>query len=158
MKVAMAEAEKGLQHNEMPVGCVIAYKNGTIIEKGYNETNVSRNALQHAEMVVLQKILSRRQDPTISQASSRDGSTQLTSKENPCPELSYSLPFSYKLNELDNGVEPSLSSPSVRSLKNCVLYVSVEPCIMCTVALRLVNLSYVFFGCKNAVKKRETDS
>ena len=29
------------------------------------------------------------------------------------------------------------------------LYVTVEPCIMCTAALRLVNIQAVYFGCHN---------
>ena len=34
-------------------------------------------------------------------------------------------------------------------LSSCQLYVTVEPCIMCTAALRKVGLTDVFFGCKN---------
>ena len=33
--------------------------------------------------------------------------------------------------------------------KNSVLYVTVEPCIMCSFALRLTNLVHVVFGCNN---------
>lgn len=32
---------------------------------------------------------------------------------------------------------------------NCILYVTVEPCIMCTAALRLLNVSKIVFGCYN---------
>lgn len=31
----------------------------------------------------------------------------------------------------------------------CVLYVTVEPCVMCTYALRLIGLTKVTFGCCN---------
>ena len=34
-------------------------------------------------------------------------------------------------------------------LRDCQLYVTVEPCIMCAAALRKVGLTCIFFGCKN---------
>lgn len=33
--------------------------------------------------------------------------------------------------------------------KDLVLYVTVEPCVMCTYALLLANVKYVVFGCGN---------
>jgi len=35
------------------------------------------------------------------------------------------------------------------SLKNCTVYVSCEPCIMCTHALRIKNVPKVIYGCSN---------
>lgn len=32
----------------------------------------------------------------------------------------------------------------------CTLYVTVEPCVMCAYALRVVGLLHVFFGCSNS--------
>ena len=34
-------------------------------------------------------------------------------------------------------------------LHNCVLYVTVEPCIMCAAALRNIKLPLVVYGCAN---------
>ena len=34
-------------------------------------------------------------------------------------------------------------------LKDCELYVSVEPCVMCAAALRLVHIKRVYYGCGN---------
>ncbi len=34
-------------------------------------------------------------------------------------------------------------------LKNCTLYVTVEPCIMCAYALMLAGLMKVVYGCDN---------
>jgi len=34
-------------------------------------------------------------------------------------------------------------------LKECTLYVTVEPCIMCAAALRLMEIKKVYFGCNN---------
>lgn len=34
-------------------------------------------------------------------------------------------------------------------LKECELYVTCEPCIMCAEAIRLVGCKHVYYGCKN---------
>ena len=45
--------------------------------------------------------------------------------------------------------EESLSTDVHRVMKDCVLYVTVEPCVMCTAALRLMGVPTVFYGCLN---------
>ncbi|ETO26286.1 hypothetical protein RFI_10853 [Reticulomyxa filosa] len=35
------------------------------------------------------------------------------------------------------------------NLHECVLYVTVEPCIMCAAALSLIGIQKVFYGCQN---------
>jgi len=56
MRKALEEGEKGLELEEVPVGCVIVHKS-TIIATGYNLTNHTRNATRHAEFVAIDKIL-----------------------------------------------------------------------------------------------------
>jgi len=34
-------------------------------------------------------------------------------------------------------------------MKKCIMYVTVEPCVMCAAALRAVNIPRVYYGCKN---------
>ena len=34
-------------------------------------------------------------------------------------------------------------------LKDCVLYVTVEPCIMCASAIRILGMGHTFYGCMN---------
>ena len=34
-------------------------------------------------------------------------------------------------------------------MKNCVLYVTVEPCVMCSAALRAMHVPLVYYGCSN---------
>ena len=103
MEQALCMARLALQHQEVPVGCVVEHK-GTIVAKGCNEVNVTLNASRHAEMVAI--------DQLVQVASSRK------------------LPLS----EL---------------CKQCTLYVTVEPCIMCTCALRWIGIETVVFGCHN---------
>jgi len=46
-------------------------------------------------------------------------------------------------------VDEILKSHDVSVFKKCVLFVTVEPCIMCAAALRLLRIGSVVFGCKN---------
>lgn len=49
MNEALKEAEKALQANEVPVGCVIV-KDGEIISRGHNTLENLKNPLAHAEI------------------------------------------------------------------------------------------------------------
>jgi HAD superfamily hydrolase (TIGR01509 family) len=51
MKEALAAAREGLDRGEVPIGCVIARGDGTVIARGHNELNASQNKTAHAEMV-----------------------------------------------------------------------------------------------------------
>jgi tRNA-specific adenosine deaminase 2 len=104
MQRAILMAQTALKHKEVPVGCVVVWKNQDIIAEGCNEVNASLNATRHAEMVAIDQLVQ------YCQATSQ-------SLEDVCSE--------------------------------CVMYVTVEPCIMCSYALRLTNLTKVVFGCFN---------
>ena len=52
MKQAIKEGNKALQMDEMPVGCVIVYKN-RIIGKGFNKKEDKKNSLMHAEIIAI---------------------------------------------------------------------------------------------------------
>ena len=54
MELALREAEKAKQIDEVPVGAVIV-KNNEVIAKAYNTKNKNKNALHHAEMLAIQK-------------------------------------------------------------------------------------------------------
>jgi tRNA(adenine34) deaminase len=49
MTIAIKEALKGDKNNEIPVGCIMVYKN-TIIAKTYNMTESLHNVTAHAEI------------------------------------------------------------------------------------------------------------
>ena len=55
MKKAMEKAKEALDNREVPVGCVIVH-NGEIIGTGCNETNATKNATRHAEMIALEEV------------------------------------------------------------------------------------------------------
>ena len=50
---------------------------------------------------------------------------------------------------IDELIAASGGDMSQADLKNCCLYVTVEPCIMCAGALSLVGMGRVVFGCGN---------
>ncbi|MGD9901076.1 MAG: tRNA adenosine(34) deaminase TadA [Spirochaetales bacterium] len=54
MKLALYEATKGLQKDEVPVGTIIVC-DGKIISRGHNKREKNKNALLHAEIVAINK-------------------------------------------------------------------------------------------------------
>ena len=61
MSKALLEAEKGRKIDEVPIGAVLV-KDGKIVARGYNKKNCTRNALNHAEIIVLQKYQRKTKD------------------------------------------------------------------------------------------------
>ena len=63
MKIALAEARKAYQENEVPIGAVLINEDGILICKNHNRIEQLNNATAHAELLTLQaasKILNRR--------------------------------------------------------------------------------------------------
>lgn len=94
MKKALEMAECAYEQEEVPIGCVIVYKD-KIIAKAYNQVEKLQDSTAHAEMIAITQ-----------------GQMYLKSKW----------------------------------LKECVLYVTIEPCLMCAHALILSRIKGVFFG------------
>ena len=103
MEHAFVMARYALEHQEVPVGCVVVCNN-EIIAKGCNEVNATLNATRHAEMVAIDQL----------EVYARD-------------------------------IKTPLKDVCGRSR----LFVTVEPCVMCAFALRLIGLCNVVFGCRN---------
>lgn len=58
MKVAIKQAKKAENIDEVPIGCVIVY-HGKIIARGYNRRNIDKNTLSHAELNAIKKASKR---------------------------------------------------------------------------------------------------
>ncbi len=56
MQLALQEAEIAKSADEVPIGAVLV-KDDRLVTKAHNRTNKSRNALQHAEKLVIEKAL-----------------------------------------------------------------------------------------------------
>ncbi|CCW63580.1 unnamed protein product [Phytomonas sp. EM1] len=95
---------------------------GCGLARGRNATNRLHHALAHAEFMCVEDLLRSLRH--------RDGSVEKDSIN----ETEFSFGNS------ENGVT---------DLSNYVLYVTVEPCIMCAAFLRYNLLAKVFFGCRN---------
>ena len=54
MKSALKQAEIALKRDEVPIGAVIV-KDGKIISRGYNKRQQTKNAINHAEIIAIQK-------------------------------------------------------------------------------------------------------
>ncbi len=52
MDDALRQAERALEHDEVPVGCVIVYQN-KVIAKAYNQTNTLKDPTAHAEIIAI---------------------------------------------------------------------------------------------------------
>lgn len=61
MKEALKEAKKAGKINEVPIGCVIVYKD-EIIGRGYNRRMTDKTALAHAEISAIKKACKKMDD------------------------------------------------------------------------------------------------
>ncbi|HEL2058234.1 TPA: tRNA adenosine(34) deaminase TadA [Streptococcus suis] len=97
MSQALAEAEKSLDKEEIPIGCVIV-KDGQIIGRGHNAREELNQAIMHAEIMAIQE------------ANQTVGNWRL----------------------LDT-----------------TLFVTIEPCVMCSGAIGLARIPQVVYGAAN---------
>ena len=97
MRRALKEAQKAMEKDEVPVGCVIVL-DGVIIARAHNKKETNNNPLGHAEMIAIQKATKKLGD---------------------------------------------------WRLKDCEMYVTLEPCLMCCGALIQSRIKKVYYGAKD---------
>ncbi|KAL2020468.1 hypothetical protein VTK56DRAFT_8353 [Thermocarpiscus australiensis] len=158
MREALDMARLALRTNETPVGCVLVYR-GRVIAKGMNATNVTRNGTRHAELMAVCALLSFTSSSdleTVKSGSRENAATarmplgDRTNQEYPTetstwgdvdPRDGHLYPYGQKLHPSPR-VDPSI-------VKECTLYVTVEPCVMCASLLRQLGIKKVYFGAVN---------
>ncbi|MBN1783468.1 MAG: nucleoside deaminase [Alphaproteobacteria bacterium] len=60
MKEALIEAQKAFDIGEVPIGAVLVdLKTNTIIARAHNETEITQNALNHAEKLCLERAMAK---------------------------------------------------------------------------------------------------
>ena len=123
-----------------------------------NATNVTRNGTRHAEAMALSALLSYpprhgprttclkpNPKPNISEPSDNNVPSVSTYSElldgNQDGSKSHVYPYGQKLHP-DARVDPAI-------LRECTLYVTVEPCVMCASTLRQLGIKKVYFGAVN---------
>ncbi|PNH64890.1 hypothetical protein VD0001_g8684 [Verticillium dahliae] len=163
MDQALDMARLALRTNETPVGCVIVHNN-KVIAKGMNATNVTRNGTRHAEFMAVSALLSYRPVGVTSDdaaAEPRHVPTEMSAAEREQRD---------REKDAELGPDPSLKDTSYvknghlypygqkqhpdprvpRSIiRESVLYVTVEPCVMCAGLLRQLGIRKVYFGAVN---------
>ena len=55
MRLALAEAEKALTHDDVPVGAVILGPEGQLVGAGHNERELLQDPSAHAEMLAIRE-------------------------------------------------------------------------------------------------------
>lgn len=94
MLLALKEAQKAFDKNEVPVGCVIV-KDDKVIAKAYNQRQTKKSVLGHAEIIAIEKAAK-------------------------------------KLNSW--------------ILEDCIMYVTLEPCVMCAGTIIQSRIKKLVFG------------
>ncbi len=59
MREALGVAREGMSRGEVPIGCLIARRDGTILARAYNELKRSRDRTAHAELVAFRRAAGR---------------------------------------------------------------------------------------------------
>ncbi|KAF4336402.1 TAD2-tRNA-specific adenosine deaminase 2 [Fusarium beomiforme] len=151
---ALDMARLALRTNETPVGCVIVH-NAKVIARGMNATNVTRNGTRHAEFMALGALLSyppkNGERTTYLKPKSENESTaasDASSVESGPPDegnedgsKGHLYPYGQKCHP-DFKVDRSI-------IRESILYVTVEPCVMCASLLRQLGIKKVYFGAVN---------
>ncbi|GET86539.1 deaminase, putative [Leishmania tarentolae] len=173
MRAALKEAELALEEGEVPVGCVLVRTDvnemmyaklapqsseavvdaaphaasllhcdqlveSCIAARGRNQTNRQHHGLAHAEFIAVQRLIddaTRGGDASTGASSSKVG--DFGSKHGMSEEGK------------ENGLTSLLATEPLSSLAEYVLYVTVEPCVMCGAMLLYNRVAHVFFGCRN---------
>ena len=97
MKLAIKEANKALNKEEVPVGAIIV-KDNKIISKAHNKKEKLNDSTKHAELIAISKA---------------------------CKKIK-----NWRLDD-------------------CVLYVTMEPCMMCSGAIEQSRIKKIVYGVKN---------
>ncbi len=98
MNLALLEAQKAFDLDEVPVGAVVVDQNGTVISRAHNLKESTNDPLGHAEV---------------------------------------------------RAIRFAADKMGFWRLNGCTLYVTLEPCMMCTGALIQSRIDHVVFGAKD---------
>ena len=141
MLAAMDEARAALPLGEVAVGCVFVSK-GRVVGRGHNLTRRRNSAAEHAELVAMRGMM-------VAAAAASASSPAASASSGPSTLSSSSALTPAKDGEVEVAAVADDSALNAVSLHECVLYVTVEPCIMCAAALLYRDVRKVFFGCRN---------
>ena len=176
MSLALQMGEIAMENKEVPVGVVFVHEDveknnwkllentgeseksasfqdgftqkqwdSYIICTAHNLTNTSRNATKHAEMVAIEKCARLMNLKCNSIHKSSNDIEQYVEMVLEGPKDSELQKTKHKIKEIVSNDDHK----TLHNLQNSILYVTCEPCIMCTWALVEVGVKRVVFGCYN---------
>lgn len=61
MRLALKQAQVSYKNDEVPIGAIVV-KNGQVIARAHNTRNASRNAVEHAELVAIERACKKLND------------------------------------------------------------------------------------------------
>ncbi|KAF7551556.1 hypothetical protein G7046_g7685 [Stylonectria norvegica] len=152
---ALDMARLALKTNETPVGCVLVCDD-KVIARGMNATNVTRNGTRHAEFMALSALLShpptkgpkttslkpKLKSPVLAETSDTATTASGSPDEgNEDGSKGHLYPYGQKLHP-DDHVDRAI-------IRKSILYVTVEPCVMCASIIRQLGIKKVYFGAVN---------
>ena len=62
LNLALIQAKKAQDLNEVPIGAVVVNTDKSIIAKGFNQTESTSNPMAHAEMIAIEKAAKENKD------------------------------------------------------------------------------------------------
>ncbi|CAK9295236.1 unnamed protein product [Gordionus sp. m RMFG-2023] len=147
IKEAFQLAETALDNLEVPVGCILVYNDSEVIGMGGNEVNVTLNPTKHCEIVAIERALQWIEKKYNDESSIDIKNSSCTIIDNEVGILKISE--NEKTNNDNKSNNFFYSSFIAKIMSKTIAYVTVEPCIMCTAALKIMTIPAVFYGCDN---------
>lgn len=143
MQAALAEAALALDEGEVPVGCVFVRQSANAAAAAHGKTSTAAPAeAPRSEDAAWIAARGRNQTNVLHHALAHAefvaAQKLVESKHAACTPVAAS----------SSSASPA-SPPPVADLSDYVLYVTVEPCVMCGAMLLYNRVAHVFFGCRN---------
>ncbi|EPR80139.1 Cytidine and deoxycytidylate deaminase [Spraguea lophii 42_110] len=155
-------AKLALNHNEVPVGCIVISNNLTdilennILIETHNMTNRNKDPLAHAELLAVEIIKNKIENIY---NSNNNGEIENNNNENNMNNNEIKN-YNSTDNRLDIFINHTLSKiyPTNHTLdtiinytfNNLIFIITCEPCIMCMHILNTYNIKYIY-NCKNEI-------
>ena len=132
------------------MGCVLVHR-GTIIAKGMNATNITRNGTRHAEFMALSALFALPEEDPASKSNGKAKQKAVCDDYVTTTDGTVASEEQIATGHLYPYGQKFHPAPKVAKsiLKECILYVTVEPCVMCASLLRQLGIKKVFFGAVN---------
>ncbi|GAB1294920.1 tRNA-specific adenosine deaminase 2 [Apodemus speciosus] len=155
MEEAMRMAKEALENIEVPVGCLMVYNN-EVVGKGRNEVNQTKNGTFRGKkrMLDLLELFTGGRTKRTYMAPGRPVLGAARTARGAVEEKATRHAEMVAIDQVLGWCQRHGQSPSA-VFEHTVLYVTVEPCIMCAAALRLMKRTVRPFQCVPGYRAEE---